>query len=96
MQKVRICYRNFRDEFRWTPRLRTGPEYGGNPLVVLHQLSAKLGGVFRQRAIAGRFSTHFDGGFQTGEKRLAWAAVVEVVFQFVAEGIVQLLVEIIG
>src|ERR1700756_542064 len=93
MQAAGICYRKFSEDRR--EELGAGPEYGRDPVIVLHQFQAQFGGTLGWRAICRRSAALVDGGFQCRHKSLARTTAIDMVFQFFAEGIVKLLVEII-
>ena len=97
MQKTGVCYRKRLQKEEWRKRmdLRLRPNGRHNPGVVLHYFLTELDRSLLRRALCRRVPAVLNGRFETCQKHLARRASVEVLFQFITQRIVQLLIEIV-
>lgn len=64
--------------------------------ILAEEFLAELGsGVFIE-GVGRKFPQSFDGGSEAGEEGLAWFAAREVFFEFLAQRIVHLFIEVVG
>src|SRR6266700_131388 len=95
MQKAGFCYREFSRKvwMFWPGDLSANRS---DTAVILQDLLPELGRVPWVWTLGGCFPALLDGRLQTGEKRLARSAAVQMSFQFITHRVIKLLVQIVG
>ena len=96
LKRARITIR--KDILReFSDAVRLGSLTGGERIWELTQkFAAKLGGRGLRQEVWRRSAKLLDGRFEAGKEGFTGFATIEVLLQFLAEGIIELLVEIVG